>query len=254
MADSPVTGLQIVTRALLDIGATARGQTIPPDVALEGLDRLNGMIGGWANQTGTIPFIQRQTFTLTGGTKGSPANPYTIGIGGDFNVERPLALTGAGLVLFPGLTTEVEIPRAVITDDMFEANQLKNMQNPLFSWVYYNQTYAGNLGTIVLWPVPQDTTTKIALYWRQQVAGFANLNTQYTFPPGYAEAFEFNLAMKWAPGMGRKLADYQDVVKFAIDSLGWIKTTNTQIFDVPQDPAITHDQRAGYNINTGQGG
>ena len=256
MLDSPVTGYDIINRALIDIGAQARGQTVPAVVAQEMLARLNGMLGQWAIQTGTIPFVQRQVFPLTS-NKGGPDNPYTWGLGGDFNTERPgIPPTGAGIVMpgSPSPQNDVEIPRALITDDMFQMNQLKQLQNTLATFVYYNGTYQGNLASVILWPVPTINTNSLALYWPQQIGSFANLTTQYYLPPGYALAMEFNLAVVAAPSMQRSLQEYADVMKMAVQSLAIIGRNNVKMSDVPQDIAITHDRRGGYNILTGTGG
>lgn len=248
MAASPVTALTIITAALQDIGALAQGEVPDGTAGQDGLRRLNNMVDGWTNQTLTVPFVTRQVFALTA-NKGGPSNPYTMGTGGDFNVTRPIALTGAGL-LMPGSPVDIEIPRAVITDDAYEANQVKDLSNSLFTTVYFNQTYP--LATVILWPVPDTNVNSLVLYWNQQVAQFATLSTQYSFPQGYPEALEYNLAVKLATPYGRTLDPTID--REAIRTLAWIKRTNTKLSDLPTDPALTYDRRGGYNIVTGTGG
>lgn len=145
----------------------------------------------------------------------------------------------------------VEVPRAIITDDAFQANQVKNLTNSQSTIVYFNQTYP--LATIILWPVPDTTVNSLALYWNAQVAQFANLSTSYYFPPGYPEALEFNLAVRLCtPAYGRTIDP--SILQLARESLAWVKRTNTKLSDLPTDPAITHDRRGGYNILTGTGG
>ncbi len=250
MAASPVNARTILTGAFLDIGVLADGEVMSASMGQDGLRRLNMMVDGWTNQPLTIPFVTRQVFPLLA-NKGGPSFPYTMGEGGDFDVARPTSLTGAGLLLpaAPG-GVAVEIPRVVITDDAFEAIQVKDLTNALFTSVYFNSTYP--LAQIVLWPVPNVSTNSLVLYWNQQIAQFADLENDYDFPPGYAEAFEYNVAMRLSVPYGRQVDPL--IMDLAVKSLAWIKRINTKMSDLSTDPALTHDRRSGYNILSGTGG
>jgi hypothetical protein len=248
----PTTALQIATLAFRDIGVLSQGQSISTFQSQDALVRLNTFVDSLGTQPQSMPFVARLTFALISG-KGTEANPYTIGPGGDFDTPRPLRLNGAGLILnsLPEGPNTVEIPRGVFTDDGYEATQLKALQNSLPTCVYYRPTFAAGLGTIILWPVPNTAQNALALYIQQPIAQFADLSTAYYFPYGYAEMFEYNLAMRLARAYGVPLAQIPDITDAARQSLMEIKRANLKLTDLPQDPAMTGSRRGGYNINTG---
>lgn len=204
------------------------------------------MTGTLAIQPQTIPVIGREVFPLVA-FKGGPSTPYTIGgTGGDFNTSRPNELEGAGL-LMPGSPNPVEIPRAVITDDGWEAIQIKDLQSSLFTGVYYNAAFP--LGTINLWPVPNTTLNSLVLYRKEQLGQFTSLTAVYNVPNGYDEMLEYNLAVRLAGPYRMPLPPY--VQQMATETLGQVKRANYRITDVAVDPALARQRRYGYNINTG---
>ncbi len=212
------------------------------------------MIGSWAQQNLTIPTIAREVFPLIA-NKGGPSNPYTIGIGGNLNTARPpnqSSISGVGLLLNTS-SPVVEIPRAMLTDDAWEAVQVKELGNPLFTDLYYNPTYTSNLGTINLWPVPDGSqNTSLVLYLQKALTAFADLTTEYDFPPAYEEAMVYNLCRRIAKPWGATLD--ADVLNMASTSLSLIKRSNVKLTDLPTDPALTANNRFSYNIQTGLGG
>lgn len=321
------TLLALASRALVDIGVLAASQTPTAQQAEDARVRANNMIAGWQTQSLTVLAVERQLFNITPNQQS-----YTIGVGGDFNVPRPVhGLKGAGLLLAglngaqtitsitravntatattpsahgliagsecvisgctdptyngtivvqsapttltftytvedgavsPALGTPVfqtfnssapvEIPRAVITDDGFQALQIKRLSSQLFTEVYYNPTIP--FGTIFLWPSPPTAANQLALYLESVFAGFADVSTPYDYPdvPGYAEAIEYNLTKRLAISYGRVLR--ADLAELAVTSLATIKRANYKLSDLPTDPALTTNLRGGYNIVTGSGG
>jgi len=75
-------------------GIIAQGETASGPDAADALRRLNNMVSGWRTQFGTIPAIERTVWPLVANKQ-----TYTIGLGGDFNVARPVDVVGAGLWL-----------------------------------------------------------------------------------------------------------------------------------------------------------
>lgn len=246
-----VTALDLITGAFDALGVYAPGESIPAPDSADALRRLNGMVSGWMVQPLTIPVTVRKVYALTSG-KGGPGNEYTIGPGGDFNQIRPAnGLSNVGLSM-PGATPyPIEIPRALLTDDAWALIQVKDLQSPMFTAVYYNPTYTSDLGSINLWPVPDTTDYSLVVYYASQIAEFADLTTSYVFPPGYQEALEYNLALRLAAPYGKPLG--QDIVVLATKALATIKRANTKLTDLAVDPAITKTAKYSYNIQTGTG-
>lgn len=319
----------IITASFADCGTTAIGENLEAAMAQDGLNKLNRMVSGWLTQYGTVRAINRLVFPLVANQQ-----TYTIGLGGDFNVPRPLTVVGAGLWLnalaspatvtsitrsgfaatvtltahgltvgqqtliqgatpidYNGLQTietvptantftfsvdsdtavtpatgtitssavsgqPVEIPRVVITDDAYQAIQIKNLSNAQFTNVYYNTTFP--LGTIFLWPCPNTAQNQLVLYLQDTFTGFADLHTAYDFPdtPGYTEALQYNLDLRlFAPYGVNDPAIISPLTVLAMQSLGNIKRANNKLSDLPSDASLlTHDWRGGYNIQTGTGG
>jgi hypothetical protein len=90
------TARAIITAAFDDIGVLAAGEPMPPELAQDGLERLNRLVSGLQTQPGTSNAVIRYLFPIT-----SNQQTYTIGLGGDFDVPRPEVndVQGAGLLL-----------------------------------------------------------------------------------------------------------------------------------------------------------
>lgn len=246
-----VTALDLITAAFENLNVFQPGASIPAADSTSALARLNRMISQWATQSTTVPFIAREVFPLVAG-KGGPSLPYTIGLGGNFNIVRPSsqkAITGVGLLLAPVASAPaVEIPRAMATDDGYQAIAIKELQNALFTLLYYNATYAAGLGSINLWPVPNTTLHSLVLYHEAPLGQFADLSTTtYTFPDGVEEALIYNLERRLATPWGRAMPDEDQLL--ASQGLRLIKRNNVQLTDMPN--AFGRDRRSGYDINVG---
>ncbi len=230
---------------LIGMGA-ANSSSVTAEDSADALRRLNNMVQRWNTDNLTIAFNTREVFTNITSNVGT----YTIGPGGTFNTVRPQALTAAGLLLNSSTPT-VEIPVGILNDDEYAAIQVKGLTSALWTYVYYNATVASGYGTITLWPIPNVDTNDLVIYSQQPTASFADLTTQYQFAPGYAEALEYNLAVRLSVPYSKPLQP--DVAALARESLAAIKRQNIQLLDLPMDAALVNDRRYGYNIITGQG-
>lgn len=250
------SGLTLARTAFELLNVFLPGEAIPAADGQTALTHLNLLIGGWAQQRGTIPVVAREVFNMTA-NKGGPSNPYTIGVGGNLNTARPptqASVVGVGLLLNPGTASEVELPRTILTDDGWEAIQVKNLSSALFTAASYSPTYAGDLGSLNLWPVPDTAVNDLVLYLEKQIATFADLTTVYDFPEGYEEALTYNLARRLQVPYSKTLA--QDAMVIARESLAAIKRNNYTLTDMPTDLGWlgTRGTRHGYNLTTGTGG
>lgn len=242
------SAVSIVTGAFELLGVLQAGQTIGGELLTDGYRRLQNMMGVLGIQTLTAPTTSRDVFSLVAG-KGGPSNPYTIGPTGDLvTATRPNALLGAGLLL-GGNTPEatVEIPRTLYTDDAYEAIPIKEMQNALFTGVWFSAT-AGN-AEMQLWPVPNTTLHKLVIYRDDQLGTFGTPTATVTLPPGYDEMLEGQLAKRLQAPYRRKLDP--DVLMEIATTFAVCKRQNVKDNDFATDPALTDSPRGGYNIDTG---
>lgn len=246
------TAQTLITDALAILNVYQPGEFIAAADEQLAFRILNRMMSTWAQQRLTIPAIVRQTFPIVAG-KGTPANPYTIGLGGNLNVARPpnqSSVAGAGLILNAS-TPPVEIPRAVLTDDDYRAIASKELTNSLLTSVYYNPTFVTTgFGAIYLWPVPDNTLNTLVLYLQQALTSFATLTAIYQIPDSYDEAMLYNLTRRLAKPFGQTVDG--DVAQLATNSLSLLKRSNVKMSDMPND--FTCDLSGGYNILTGTGG
>lgn len=240
----------VIAAAFADIGVHQPGESIPAPEANQALIRLNNMISSLGLTESMMPFVSREVFEVT-----SEESTYTIGPGGDFDTRKPVSIIGAGL-LQPTQGATIgrnEIPRAVLTTNAYEAITLKDMQSAMFTDVYYQRTYAGGFGLIKLWPVPNTEDNALVLYRGDLIQGFANLTTENDYPEGLFEALEYNLARRLATVYGGTNWT-QELSTLARTSLSEFKRSNYRFEDLAVDPAMTHDRRGGYIIQSGTGG
>lgn len=246
-----LTAGAIIARAYRGLNMFQGGASIPAFMELDAFDRLNAMMGVWAQQSLTVPAIARDVFALVAG-KGGPSNPYTIGVGGDFNTDRPpsqTSITGVGLVM-GGTSPVVEIQRTLYTDDGYTSISIKELSNALFTGLYYNPTFAGDLGMVQLWPVPNTNVNSLALYRRRQLTRFANLTTTYDFPPACEEALVYQLEDRLAGPNGRAMPDSDR--RLGVAAFDIFQRSNVKLADQMND--FAKDRRAVYNIISGSGG
>jgi hypothetical protein len=182
----------------------------------------------------TVTAIASETWTALRGINGTIATAHTSG----------------ATVQDVGASPPVEIPRSLLTDDMYQNISIKNLTSGLFTSVYYNETFP--LGTIKLWPIPTQAINRLVLYSQQAIRGFADLTTQYDFPPGYEDAFEYNLALRLASPYSRDVPG--GVAQLAQTSLKMLKRANTPMSDLVVDSMFAENHRQGYNLITGEGG
>lgn len=246
--------LDLAKASYLILGVFAPGEALKPADLQIALDFANRMIGGWRQQSLMAITVGRLRFDLEA-DKGGIDDPYTIGPGGDFDVAKPPnqnSILAANLILTsPGPPNEVRVPLGLVTDQATFANKIPGMRSGQPTVLYYNATYAGGLGTITLWPVPDVDTNDLELQVQQPLAGFPNLVTDVDLPDGWEEAIIYNLASRLAGpyATAMKPEDKQT----AINSLRTIQAANTRLFDMSNDFAAIGSSTPGlYNIETGQ--
>jgi hypothetical protein len=243
-----ISALEIINDAFELIEVKAQGETLLPEDTAGALRRLNQVVSQWSLQSLTIPYTSRQTFPLVPG-QGGPSNPYTIGIGGDFNTTRPVKITSVSL-LDTSTADEFEVQRTLYTQAAYFAIVMKELQSVYFNGLYYEPTYGSGWGSIYLYPVPS-VANDLVLYSPAALSSFANLSALYDLPPGAPEALTYDLARRLARPYGRPWP--ADLAKDAADFLAIYKRGNTVMADLSLDPALTGNVRGAYNILSDSG-
>lgn len=247
LSDFALNARGIITDALIDLGVLEPGDALSPQDGALGLRTLNRFIGSLKTQNLSFPFLDRDVFAVV-----ANQGTYTIGPGGDFDTIRPQSLAGAAwLAPTTGATTgRLEVSVRLLTDNEWASLSLKDMTNAQWTAVHYSPTYAGGLGTIELWPVPNTDLNDLVLYRGDVIQGFANLTTFYDFPPGYAELLQFNLEKRLCRvySGAREWTALDD--ELARDALRLVKRQNFRLEDTALDQTLGRG-RGRYSIQVG---
>jgi hypothetical protein len=248
-----ITGTQLAQDAFGLLNVFLPGEALPANDGARALRLLNLMLSQWRNRRIFIPIIKRERFDLVA-NQGGPTNPYTIGDGGDFDTERPPnqnSIVLANLILTAS-SPEVRVQLGLYTNDAYNSNALPSMSNTQPTGLYYNPTYADELGSVFLWPVPTTNENDLELFIQKPLVSFANLTTEYDLPDGADDALTYNLARRLAGPYGRQMSAEDRLL--ARESVGAFTRSNVQLSDLSSDAYwATYARRSLYNINTGNG-
>lgn len=227
------TATQLVVAALrlCREGLKAPGRTASTEQLTDGRLRLNEILDAWGADRLTIPSYLRTTHTLTANT-----TSYTIGIGGNINIVRPVSIDWAGLIIDTAGDPTTEIPIEVFTPQRWRAILQKGLSSSLAQGIYYDHAWTAGLGRIEPWPVPDVGTTQLVIYSYEALTEFADLTTAYSAPPGYMRAIRLALAVELAPEFGGSTRP--TLAQDAKDALGIIKSANLRIVELQVDPAL----------------
>lgn len=250
-----VTGAEIIGDAFAELNVFLPGESVPANDSEFARRKLNDFLSEWGQRNAYIPLIGRHQFAMTAG-KGSPTNPYTIGVGGDLNMARPSnqgSITAANLVLTTS-SPNVRINLGIYTNEAYNSgNLIPAMSNSQPTGLYYNPTYANDLGSVFLWPVPDIAYNQLELFTQDSIALFADTTTTYYVPDGVPEALKYTLADRLQGPYGRTLSAAQ--LRIMVTSVGAMKRANLQLVDVPNDAYMFSQGRGTlYNLVSGSGG
>lgn len=174
------TYLDLITRSMRLAGIIGESETPSPAQANNALATLNDMIAGLNTQSDGLYQSANDQATLV------PAQAtYTVGLGGNFNIDRPSRIAAA-YVDYQGISYPLE----EVTQEEYNRITLKTQAEilPRF-YLYLN---SNPLGTLILWPVP---TQAITLYLTADVVlPPAALSSVIVMPPGYEKMWRFELA------------------------------------------------------------
>jgi hypothetical protein len=239
-----MTGNERARQALLAIGAIPAGSAGSALSIRDALIIGNQMLDSWAVERLTIYETRRELFALVAGTPS-----YTIGVGGTFNRARPVWVERAGVVSNPAVANEMELPLHVVrAADEWANLEQKNLSSTLPDGIYPDGGFP--LRTVWIYPIPSVGGLQLALYLPTAITALAPTGVDYTFPPGYEEAINYNWALRLCVPFGRVASN--DLKEFARTSLGRIKRVNETSLDITLDPALTRGGTGSKaNIQTG---
>jgi hypothetical protein len=185
-----VNGAQLIYGALRLLGVLRPGMTANASSMTDGLSEANDLLDNWNTDRLKVFSIFEQSFALTTGQLS-----YTLGTGGQWNAPRPVKIEGASLIVnYSGIPTVT--PLKLLTDPEYQAISVPSISSTIPYWLYCD--YAFPLAHCKVFPVPADPTALVELSMWQQFTAFPDLTTNVNFPPGYALALRYNLAVQMA--------------------------------------------------------
>ena len=188
----------IIEAASRKIQVLGRGQTLSAQEAQNALEALNGLLGMFSAQAGTIVNNVRESFNLNGATS------YTIGIGGDFNTDKPVDVTAAFVRIGSTDYTLKQINAAE-----YAAIGFKAITGIPELFYYENNT---PLGRMFLYPVAP--SYQLNIYSLKALTSFADLTTDYDMPEGMFDMLVYNLAVAIAPEYEKACAMLEPHARF----------------------------------------
>lgn len=199
-----MTSLQIITQALQELGAIDLSRQANTFEAAAGLQKLNQLVDLWSTNKRRVwaNVINQHTFP-------SSKQSYTIGPSGtaDFNFPRPVQIVWANIVL-TNVTPNVFLPVTLLQTKEWLGIPVPGISTSIPVRAYYDQGFVSTpgaaptlatpgLGTIYFNPYPGAPLPDFQWATPAQITQFADLTTDYQFPPGYAGALVFSLAETW---------------------------------------------------------
>lgn len=208
----------LITDALNDLGVygPVDGDVEYDDLAM-GMRHLVLMTDSFQAQRLLLWTVVRTTFSLVANQR-----DYTIGLtGSNVTAGRPIWIASAKVI--PVGDTQ-ELPLHLFTRAEWFAEPFKTLKDQWPRALLYEPTGAIQ-GTFTVWPVP--TTAATIVYATPSALQVpATLDTVLSFPPGYLEAWQMNLALRLARPF--RTPATQELKEAAKDALGVIKRLNDE--------------------------
>ena len=214
-----MSGHDAIKSALRMIRVLSAGDVPTAADAADSLGYLNQMMDAWDADQLSVPNNRIEDFPLVIGQ-----DTYTLGPGGDFNTFRPGRIDRASIVLINVPSNPNEQPLEIVTEAEWQDVTLKITPGS-YPLIMFDDG-ASPQRNLSFWPVPL-VVNNLRLYSWQANTKFPDLTTVFTFPPGYAEAIRYNLALRLADEFGGQLG--QTIAQGAAMSLATIRTSNVEI-------------------------
>jgi len=221
------TALDLISSSLRLINVMAAGEPTPIDMANDALFVLNDMIDAWNAQRQAIYTTRSEDFPYV-----LDQQSYTMGPGGDFDTARPARIDGMSSVLLYNPDNPVEVPLTMYTVDEWQ-NQIpvKKVSGSFPLLCYDTGDYP--LRVLNFWPIPTQQPGNVCRIYSWQALAAQTLAAQVKFPPGYSEAFRYNLAVRLSAEFAQPLSPV--VADTATKSLAVVKAMNAPELNLRSD-------------------
>lgn len=245
------TALDLITDALMEIGV--QGSDSPePDIgdAQLALRYLNRLLESSNLLPGSIFTVRQDDFVLT-----PLKQDYTIGVDpagivvADFQAVRPTRIESIVLQMSSVGTIVRDEPMTPITDADWARKRITQVY-AIPKEYHFEPSWP--LATIQFYPAPSAAYTIEMRSW-QQAARIDSLHDPVLFPPGYADYWLYQLAIRLCSPFSRPVS--QQLVEMERRAIAAVQATNIHAPMVEADPALTGGSRGGaFNWMSGSVG
>ncbi|GAC1664554.1 MAG: hypothetical protein PVS3B2_00340 [Candidatus Dormibacteraceae bacterium] len=233
------TAMDLIQASLEELRVYAPGETVRAADSARALWALNGMMDSWSNDTLACFAILEQSGVLQPGVPS-----YTVGTGGVFNVQRPIAvLTGTGAAYLQD-TLGNNYPVEVVEQDVWNTIGNRTTTSQIPDTMFFDPQFP--LAVVNVYPTPSIAYT---LFWdsRLPLPDFLTLQTALSLPPGYQDAIQHNLTVRLKPFFKGAQLD-PIIAELARETRAAIKRTNIKMSPATFDPEIVARAAGTYNI------
>jgi len=217
--------LDFITQALILCGSQSAGESVSAEDAESGLTSLNQMMDTWNSMELMIFTIQRLIFNLNVNQQ-----TYAVGSGGDFDIPRPPRIERYGCIL----PSQIEFPVHPLTLKEWQELPIgktgtQPLPAPISFAVWDDKGFPMRL--LNYWPVPS-AGMQATIYPWIALSYFPDLDSQFTFPPAYAEAVKYNLAFRFLIEFPGDMERAPLIKMMADQGMDLIKSFNTEVVDM----------------------
>lgn len=233
-----------VTDALMEIGVLAPGESLSAALGALGLLRFQQQLDSWQADRLAMAVQLRTTFTLTSGSSSVTLGPSGSGADVITAPAAPLWLDTVNYIN-PGSSPEQEVTIGQMDRDTYAGLVIKELGSALPLQCFYQRSNTTVLGTLFLWPQVTQNVDMV-LYSPQGVGVPVDLDSIVIGPPGYADAFLYELALRLCRPTGTAIPE--GLPEQAASALRVMKRPNVIPGLLGVDPATTFTSGAGYNV------
>lgn len=241
-----------ILSALRLVGSLRSGQGLSQGELTDCQQVLNDLLDAWSSQRRTVFVVARTTLDQNQNAFSLKANQQTYLLGNatgneDFLLPRPPRLERVSVMYSASQQTPVELPMDMYDDVEWQGVANKSIPS-LLPQVCYQETGFADI-SLNFWPVPTQANPVVLYLWTA-LTQFPDLTSPFSFPPGYARAIRFNLAVDLAAEFPTDLTKFALVKERAAAYKAEIETLNVRAKVAVCDEALVGSDGRMGNIFT----
>lgn len=226
-----VTGLQLINDSLLELGVGALGEDTHQSILNHALRQVNSMLSTWSAELGPVYASVLDELTWTGGEQSQ-----TIGTGGDLDTIRPIDITG-----FQVRVNGIDYTLRPVSFEQYQTTRLKDTSNNYPTVYAFQKTYP--LGILYMYYEPS-ANASVRIQSKKPLSSIT-LAAQISFPDGYQEAIQKNLAIRLASAHGESASP--ELIRTAFQAKQAILNINEVHSEVFLDSNVPGVASSGYD-------